>query len=206
MFWLGKSIITKDGKKTGVSPIEYIIMAHLRSRERRNVDQAPVGQYGYELIKELNSLFEGSWVAKSGTIYPLLTKMDNDKDLLKAEKKKSPLGPIKKIYTLTEDGRHLIDSIIRENFDADKAFIDKYLALLNVFEPYINKKEDIVEDSSYLSDEKPRISNSKTKSKKKKPQGKESERFCPNCGENIQEISKFCIFCGAETSFTNERN
>jgi len=135
MFWLGKSLQSdsklKDEEKQGLSPIEYIIIAHLRSRELRN--QGDVGQYGYELIQELNKIFSGSWEAKSGTIYPILTKLDHDKALLESEEMKSPLGPVKKIYKLTSKGRSLIDAIVQEKLGSDIEFILKYIELLAPF-------------------------------------------------------------------------
>ena len=87
MFWLGKSINLNDGEKIGVSPIEYIILAHLRRRELLN-DGIPVGQYGNELIKELNSIFQGSWRAQSGTVYPMLSKLVSKKNFLPGKKVK----------------------------------------------------------------------------------------------------------------------
>ncbi len=103
MFWLGKSIQT-DGETDVrcLSPIEFLVLVDFRSRELRNREN--VGQYGYELIQELNDLFAGSWEAKSGTIYPILTKLDKDKHFLMEDVKQSQLGPVKKIYILTEAG------------------------------------------------------------------------------------------------------
>jgi DNA-binding PadR family transcriptional regulator len=148
MFWLGKSIQSesKDEEKQGLSPIEYIILAHLRSRELRN--QGTVGQYGYELIQELNKIFSGSWEAKSGTIYPILTKLDHEKELLASEELKSPLGPIKKIYKLTPNGSELIDTIVREKLSKDIDFILQYIELLAPFviaRTEENQNEDLFE-------------------------------------------------------------
>ena len=137
MFWLGKSIPVKNpkkGKKTKInlSPIEFLIMAQLRYREIRNGGEA-IGQYGYEMIKDLDKLFAGSWEAKSGTIYPILSKLETNKALIEGERKKSPLGPVKKVYSLTEEGRHIIDQILTHNLDMDMEFIQRYLELMSIF-------------------------------------------------------------------------
>ena len=91
MFWLGKSIKIDPPKgsdkekkkkkdKINLSPLEVLILAQLRSREIRN-NGDPVGQYGYEMITDLNKLFAGSWEAKSGTIYPILSKLKSNKGI-----------------------------------------------------------------------------------------------------------------------------
>ena len=176
MFWLGKSITPRISKeKIKLSPLEYIILAHLRSRELKNLEKKPVGQYGYELMKELNILFEGSWEAKSGTIYPLLSKLENTKGVLIGQKKKSPLGPKKKVYILSDEGRKLIDQIIIENYDNDLAFIKNYAGLLGVF------KKTYEEDADALALEDP-IPN------------------CLNCGAELQPEAKFCFKCGKSIS------
>lgn len=137
MFWLGKSIPVKNpkkGKKTTIhlSPIEFLIMSQLRYREIRNGGE-PVGQYGYEMIKDLDKLFAGSWEAKSGTIYPILSKLETNKKMIEGERKKSPLGPVKKVYSLTDDGRTIIDEILSLNLDLDVEFIQRYLELMSIF-------------------------------------------------------------------------
>jgi DNA-binding PadR family transcriptional regulator len=138
MFWLGKSITAekkKGGKKTieaSLSPIEVLILAQLRSRQLRNNDQ-DVGQYGYEMIKELNDIFAGSWEAKSGTIYPILSKLQSKKGMLESYRMKSELGPVKNVYNLTEKGRSTIDQIIEQNFETDVNFILNYVDLLTPF-------------------------------------------------------------------------
>ncbi|MHA1112416.1 MAG: PadR family transcriptional regulator [Promethearchaeota archaeon] len=137
MFWLGKSIPVKNPKKgkknkVNLSPIEFLIMAQLRYREIRNGGE-PIGQYGYEMIKDLDHLFAGSWEAKSGTIYPILSKLETNKQLIEGERKKSPLGPVKKVYSLTEEGRRAINQVLLLNLDMDMEFIQRYLELMSIF-------------------------------------------------------------------------
>ncbi len=122
----------KQKKKINLSPIEVLILTQLRSRELRN-NGDPVGQYGYEMIQKLNELFAGSWKAKSGTIYPILSKLEKNKKLISGERKQSPLGPVKKVYILEDLGRECIDSIIYERFEGDIEFVMRYLNLLTPF-------------------------------------------------------------------------
>jgi DNA-binding PadR family transcriptional regulator len=123
-----------------LSPIEFLVLAHLRSRELRNREN--VGQYGYEMIQELNEMFAGSWEAKSGTIYPILTKLDNVKHLLMEDIKQSQLGPVKKIYILTEAGRKLVDQVIRERFESDIDFMLHYIELLTPFVMMFDQQDE----------------------------------------------------------------
>jgi len=119
-------------KKINLSPIEVLILTQLRSRELRNNGE-PVGQYGYEMIQNLNELFAGSWKAKSGTIYPILSKLEQSKKLITGERKQSPLGPVKRVYILDDLGRECIDYIIYERFEGDIEFVMRYMNLLTPF-------------------------------------------------------------------------
>ncbi|MHA1647225.1 MAG: PadR family transcriptional regulator [Promethearchaeota archaeon] len=129
----------KQKKKINLSPIEVLILTQLRSRELRNNGE-PVGQYGYEMIQQLNELFAGSWKAKSGTIYPILSKLEGGKKLITGERKQSPLGPVKRVYTLEDLGRECIDHIIYERFEGDIEFVMRYLNLLT---PFLVRQDNI---------------------------------------------------------------
>ena len=139
MFWLGKSVkVPSNGldkkkmEKVSLSPLEVLILSQLRSRELRNKG-IEVGQYGYEMIQQLNELFAGTWEAKSGTIYPILSKLEGKKKLIMGKREKSPLGPVKKVYVLEPKGRMSIDAIIQSNFKGDLEFISQYIDLLTPF-------------------------------------------------------------------------
>ena len=85
------------------------------------------------MIQNLNELFAGSWKAKSGTIYPILSKLEQSKKLITGERKQSPLGPVKRVYILEDLGRECIDYIIYERFEGDIEFVMRYLNLLTPF-------------------------------------------------------------------------
>ncbi|MCF2140181.1 MAG: PadR family transcriptional regulator [Candidatus Lokiarchaeota archaeon] len=167
MFWLGKSVevVPSEGgksdkkrEKINLSPLEVLILAQLRSRELRNNGE-PVGQYGYEMIQDLNKLFAGSWEAKSGTIYPILSKLEGKKQMIVGSRKKSPLGPVKKVYNLLERGRKAIDEIILHNFEGDLDFILQYLNLISPFLIKIDEKDQNDEIFSKLTTIPARVAN-----------------------------------------------
>ncbi len=137
---LGELLNDKSLDDITLSTIEILILAHLRVRELRNEEE--IGQYGYEMMNDLNQLFEESWEAKSGTIYPLLSKLESNKKILLHERKRSPLGPVKKVYYLTDVGRLIIDTIMRESLESDIDFILKYFNLLSPFVIKIENPEE----------------------------------------------------------------
>lgn len=58
--------------------------------------------YGYEILAELEqSGFEN---LLEGTLYPVLTRLEK-KELISCRKAKSPFGPTRKYYSITEDGK-----------------------------------------------------------------------------------------------------
>ncbi len=57
--------------------------------------------YGYEILSVLEAAgFENM---AEGTLYPVLTRLDK-KGAISCRKEKSPLGPIRKYYSITADG------------------------------------------------------------------------------------------------------
>lgn len=62
--------------------------------------------YGYEILSELENT--GFKNLGEGTLYPLLTRLDNKK-LIKCRKAKSPFGPIRKYFSITEEGEKKLE-------------------------------------------------------------------------------------------------
>ncbi len=58
--------------------------------------------YGYEITRQLNTL--GFSDVVEGTVYTILVRLEKNK-LVNIEKKSSSLGPPRKFYTLTDEGR-----------------------------------------------------------------------------------------------------
>lgn len=63
--------------------------------------------YGYEIMEKL--LQHGFEDIREGTIYPLLVRLEK-KELITSEIKPSPLGPSRKYYRITKEGREMLDS------------------------------------------------------------------------------------------------
>ena len=62
--------------------------------------------YGYEILSKLEDT--GFKHLGEGTLYPLLTRLDNKK-LIQCRKAKSPFGPIRKYYSITEEGKNKLN-------------------------------------------------------------------------------------------------
>ena len=57
--------------------------------------------YGYEILSDLEK--EGFDMIMEGTLYPVLTRLEK-KGLISCRKAKSPYGPIRKYYSITDAG------------------------------------------------------------------------------------------------------
>lgn len=60
--------------------------------------------YGYEVIIELEKRFSGYWKPKTGTIYPALEKLEQDK-LVTSQREFREEGPDRKHYALAKKGQ-----------------------------------------------------------------------------------------------------
>lgn len=63
--------------------------------------------YGYEIVTKLQEY--GFSDAKEGTLYPLLLRLEK-KQLIQGVFKESPLGPKRKYYHLTDEGKEYVKS------------------------------------------------------------------------------------------------
>lgn len=63
--------------------------------------------YGYEILAELEK--GGFENLLEGTLYPVLTRLEK-KGLIVCRKAKSPFGPIRKYYSITEDGKQYFEA------------------------------------------------------------------------------------------------
>jgi PadR family transcriptional regulator PadR len=69
--------------------------------------------YGYEIIRELGKRFSGYWKPKTGTIYPALEKLEQDK-LVTSQREFREEGPDRKHYALSKRGEaQLSQSVLR---------------------------------------------------------------------------------------------
>lgn len=118
MFFLGKKLSPK-GYSIKLSPLEFIILL-------RGYQSEKVGISGYDLINELNRATVGLWTAKSGTIYPILTRM-KQKNLIAIFDVRSELGPSKKVYKVTDLAKEVIEAMVMDNFKPELIFFENYL-------------------------------------------------------------------------------
>lgn len=78
--------------------------------------------YGYELAVKLQN--QGLDVSE-GSIYPLLLRLQKEK-LIKGQMRKSPSGPNRKYYQLTESGETSLQAF-KENWEKLKPPVDQLL-------------------------------------------------------------------------------
>lgn len=78
--------------------------------------------YGYEIIEQLDK--HGFKGIKEGTLYPLLVRL-NRKNLIKSEMRPSTLGPKRKYYQITNDGKEMLSSF-------EESFYSIYNNVLNI--------------------------------------------------------------------------
>lgn len=62
--------------------------------------------YGYEILTELEQV--GFDELGEGTLYPVLTRLDKN-GFIFCRRGKSPLGPVRKYYTITESGKERLE-------------------------------------------------------------------------------------------------
>lgn len=79
--------------------------------------------YGYELLSELEKY--GFEELGEGTLYPVLTRLDKN-GYICCRKAKSPLGPVRKYYSITGEGEERL-TMFRENYRKITAAADTIL-------------------------------------------------------------------------------
>ena len=62
--------------------------------------------YGYEILSELENY--GFDELGEGTLYPVLTRLDKN-GYISCRKAKSPLGPVRKYYSITREGNRRLE-------------------------------------------------------------------------------------------------
>lgn len=66
--------------------------------------------YGYEIITRLNSKSDVLGIAKEGTVYPILYRLE-ESGLVSCKTKKSESGMQRKYYSLTQKGEELLNEL-----------------------------------------------------------------------------------------------
>ena len=117
--WLGKILDLKDDipqkirekfskvlEQKKLTPLEFTILESIFNAKQIS---------GYDLIHNLNKHFAGTWKARSGTIYPLLSKLKR-KGFLDSISRKSPIGPMVTLYYLSPPGEAILKNKVNKNF------------------------------------------------------------------------------------------
>lgn len=66
--------------------------------------------YGYEILQDLEAA--GLEDIGEGTLYPVITRLDKV-GLIKCRRAKSPLGPVRKYYSITDEGIKALEDFKR---------------------------------------------------------------------------------------------
>ena len=67
--------------------------------------------YGYEILNQLEAY--GFDDLGEGTLYPVLTRLDKNQ-YISCRKEKSPLGPVRKYYSITKEGMSRLEVFKRD--------------------------------------------------------------------------------------------
>ncbi|MBD3194222.1 MAG: zinc-ribbon domain-containing protein [Candidatus Lokiarchaeota archaeon] len=173
-------------KKKKLTPLEFTILEAIFNLKTIS---------GYDLIRVLNEQFAKTWKASSGTVYPILSKLEKN-GYLESKKVKSPIGPLKSVYSLTDAGKKLIETKVSDNFVDQLQYIENFLTELSLI--YINSSEDNQKDeeaekvNNLLKDMLSNIL-------KRIPTNMKYPRYCPECGSKINKKGvEFCSYCGTK--------
>ena len=179
-----KDEVFSNLKKSRLTPLEFTIIENIFNSKQLS---------GYDLIKNLNRHFAGTWEAQSGTVYPILSKLEKD-GFLKAQKVKSPIGPLRKVYSLTQAGEELLKHKVNKNYLDQLKFIENSLIELSSIYvhsfPLEKRKEKIEEIRKAL---KATLKNVM----KFIPAALEFNTVCYKCGSEIGRDLAYCPNCGA---------
>ena len=90
------------------------------------LDGADGPMYGYQVAKRLEGAARGALGMKQGTLYPVLRSLET-LGLLASEVEPSVAGPPRRYYTITDEGRAMLDRW-RGIWDDTRTFVDALLA------------------------------------------------------------------------------
>ena len=196
--WLGKfldleedlgKVIKKELfrgiKKRKLTPLEFTIIESIFQAHEIS---------GYDLIQKLDEHFAGTWTASSGTVYPILSKLKTN-GFLNIRAIKSPIGPLKKVYSLTEAGEEILKRKVNVNFSKQVEFIENFLTeLASIYIESVDDKFREEETKTVLET----LEEMFDRVLQNVPTGRALNR-CPNCETEIENSQAlFCAICGAQ--------
>ncbi len=180
-----KQEIFKKIKKNKLTPLEFTIIEVIFNSNALS---------GYDIIQTLNKHFAGTWKARSGTVYPIVSKLERN-GFLNSKMVKSPIGPIRKIYTLTDAGEELLKLKVNKNYADQLKFLENFIIELSSIYvksyPKEVRKEIIDEVQTTLNEAFERIKGSI-------PSTLRFKAKCTSCGIEIGRKVAYCPFCGTQ--------
>jgi PadR family transcriptional regulator PadR len=199
--WLGKFLNLEEDIEELKSQIKQEIFSNITKNKLTPLEFTIVevifnskALSGYDLIIALNNHFAGTWEAKSGTIYPILSKLEKN-GFLKSKMVKSPIGPLRKLYTLTKAGEELLKLKVNKNYSEQLFLIENFVVELSSIyiksHPEENRKEVIAEVQELLNASFERIKDSI-------PSTLKFKTICANCGAEIGRKVIYCPYCGVQ--------
>jgi DNA-binding PadR family transcriptional regulator len=206
--WLGKFLDLEEDMKEIRKKIEKEIFRNIKKKKLTPLEFTIIEtifnyQYisGYDLIRVLNEHFAGTWEAQSGTIYPILSKLKRD-GFLNIKQVKSPIGPIKKVYSLTEAGEELLKVKVNKNFHDQLKFVENFLTELSSV--YIHSLSE-TEKENNLKDVQDLLKQTINNVIATLPSTIEFKVRCSQCGsESERKEAQYCQSCGAALYSTEE--
>ena len=170
-------------KKSKLTPLEFTIIETVFNFR---------GLSGYDLIQNLNKQFAGTWVAQSGTIYPVLSKLERD-GFLRSNMVKTPIGPLRKVYFLTEAGEEIIKLKVNKNFHDQLKFLENFLVELSSIYIRSNPRSERKEQMKLLEES---LKETFQNVMERIPSILEYKDICENCGSEIGRKAAYCPYCG----------
>jgi PadR family transcriptional regulator PadR len=184
-----KQEIFADITKNKLTPLEFTIVEVIFNSQALS---------GYDLMQALNKHFAGTWEAKSGTIYPILSKLEKN-GFLKSKMVKSPIGPLRKLYTLTKAGEELLKLKVNKNYSDQLLLIENFVIELSSIYIKSHPKEDRKE---IIAEVQESLVKTFDKIKDSIPSTLKFKTRCSNCGSEIGRKVIYCPFCGVQLTQT----
>ncbi len=179
-----KQGILNNIKRNKITPLEFTIIETIFNSKELS---------GYDLILNLNRHFAGTWEAQSGTIYPILSKLKKE-NFLKFRPVKSPIGPIRKVYSLTEAGEQILKVKVNKNFKDQLRFIENFLVELSSIYIQSFPKND---RNQRMEEVKNSLKEIIENAVKKIPTTLDFKTRCSECGAEINRQASYCPICGS---------
>jgi len=180
-----KQEIFKKIKKNKLTPLEFTIIEVIFNSNALS---------GYDIIQTLNKHFAGTWKARSGTVYPILSKLERN-GFLKSKSVKSPIGPIRKVYSLSEAGEEILKMKVNKNFADQLKFLENFIIELSAI--YVKSYPEQVR-KQIIDEVQTTINESFERIKESIPSTLRFKAKCTSCGIEIGRKVAYCPFCGTQ--------